>query len=1353
MHFLTSKEVIMKISKHDLERLQNKLKVGNKRGVHLNAITGRARLKFDITRLSAIKPEMPQEFINALLSKSPLNFKISWKDNIKDINTLSEEEQINLYKVNTSLNNLVNDVQAIESEKGINTFGFGFPLVIRQDQKDNKITVAPLIIWSLQIVRSNELNTWYIKRTEDNYIHINEVLINHLQSDSNIILPEISDDYLENGLINTEELLTICVDVAKCINSSNDDNLKQIFADKLFNIKSIADKAHYEKLPLSASNSLIEFAGLFSLFSVSKHNIINDYDSLLTMQEQEICTEDLENNHFQSISSVETDPSQQGILTALKKSRNIIIQGPPGTGKSQTLTAVLVNALENHKKTMVVCEKRTALEVLEKTLINKGLSEQVVLIKDFTKDRRQVVDNVRERVDYLTKITDKSLPNKQALNNIINSSQDLINSINNKHKKLAEKLLDNKNWTDIVGELLATTKVQNKTDELEIDPNLFDFTSQEFTNLLDTLVKGYPLNQQYIKTKPYSYLNTQKLLGNNQFQIEQEIKTAFKQYQYSLNSIYKQAEDYKIEYYQIRNQQLEEQTAKLQTQIDKLNHIFNDYEEDSIFYDENTTRGIFFRFFALFMQSKKQVLESQQQVYDIYQNLIELSNNCEDYSEIEIAEDILEIQNNIKKYKDIIQQTKINFTDKITREYDRLNLLQVYQPPLKTAILNNINQEIKNLKNQILNDNWCVNVSFDMINNTHDEVLKIIKDIINKHNIYNQQQDDLFTAEFEWINFYYNLSDTAKLIIDELIPVEDWQNAFKAFYLTQLLIKYADNNLPTNDNDIHQLNIALKDIEKQQLSYIKNYWTHCQINAIKHFNDTHNFNVEQLYSKRKTKNHNRLSLREIIKIDKELFTAFFPIILTTPEVASNLFDSSLLSNSTQNNQRYFDIIMFDEASQLKVEDNLPSLLKGKQIIIAGDEHQMPPSNYFAKSADITDNCDEDGNEEELISTKIHNSIFDSESLLEFATIELDFPKCYLDFHYRSQHPYLIDFSNFAFYNQRLKPLPNKQDYVPIKYINVNGIYTENTNQEEAIAVLDIIANNIQLLENGNYPTVGIATFNIKQRDYILNLINERRECEEYKEFNEKITELESNGFFVKNLENIQGDERDIIILSTTYGQNTDGKFYQKFGSLNHQKGYKLLNVIITRAKYKVYVCSSIPENQFLNYHEYLKKEQTNNRRAVFYAYLAYAKAVSEQDENARQSVLNALAENTNSNNTDFDNVYTELESPFEEEVYQALVSSEGIDNEKIYPQLRFAGFRIDMVYDFKKPNIPKIAIECDGAKYHSSQEAYLHDRYRQKILEQHGFVFHRIWSTNWWRNPKKETHKLVEFIKSIENNA
>ncbi len=168
----------------------------------------------------------------------------------------------------------------------------------------------------------------------------------------------------------------------------------------------------------------------------------------------------------------------------------------------------------------------------------------------------------------------------------------------------------------------------------------------------------------------------------------------------------------------------------------------------------------------------------------------------------------------------------------------------------------------------------------------------------------------------------------------------------------------------------------------------------------------------------------------------------------------------------------------------------------------------------------------------------------------------------------------------------------------------------------------------------------------------------------------------------------------------------------------------------------------------MNYKEYLITEGSNNKRAVLYAYLAYSKAVSDSNNESRVSVLTTLAENT-PNSASYDSFLgADLESPFEEEVYQRLVDELGHKN--LIPQLKVSEFRIDLVYDPKIVGVPKIAIECDGAKYHSSREAYLYDRHRQKILEDHGFVFHRIWSTNWWDNPSRETAKLVAFIKRIE---
>lgn len=1329
----------MEITEKLLIELQNRLKVGSRRGVHLNAIPARSRYKFDLTRLSHIDENLPANFINALLTELPLKFKISWKDNVPDLNSLFEDDQTQLVKITKSFENLINQTDAIESEKGINTFGFGFPILVRRDQSDNKLTVAPILIWSLRIRRTKEFNTWEILRTEDDPIYINEVLINHLQNDSKIEINQISTDFLDDGLIDKSELLDICVNIIESINSSITDDLRETFEKKLNQIISIPDKKHYEKLPLTSNNSFIDFGGLFSIFEVQKQNIIHDYGNLLELKGATIDLEDMEEHTFQPISSVETDPSQQGILHSLKASRNILIQGPPGTGKSQSLTAILVNALENQKKTIVVCEKRTALEVLHNALNEKGLNYQCVLLKDIVKDRRVAVGSVRDRVDNSSYRRYRYTHSKETLDNIIEKSKNLIDSINKKHKKLGANLVGNKNWTHIVGSLLSELKDNSEEYNLDLAKDTFSYESSELNQLLELIRKGQNLYDEFKPHLNLSFINSAKLVGDNPFIIEQQIEEDFSIYKKELKIILDDISSYEVEYYKIRNEQFNLQKNSISDIENSIQNILTKHKTNNDFFDEEKTNGFLFKIISIFSKEKKTTLTDQQTIYTLFEDYSLKTNHSKDFESINFSKSIKENQDILKNYKLITERIDKEFQSKTENEYKFLNLLKSTEKEFDTELLQTIKTNFSNLKTKIEEQNWT---NKELNGDFHNVLSSQIQTLLDSKEQFFANENDLFSIEFKWFQFYNSLSADNKLIIDQLKEKTNWRKIFLIFYLNSMLVNSANTDLPTNDNDHIELEKSLSELEKEQIKYIREYWFSKQIDATRDFdNKNPNLAVENLYNKRAGKRHKRLSLREIVKLDMDLFTTFFPIILTTPDVASNLFKGK---------NQYFDIVMFDEASQLKLEDNLPALLKGKQIIIAGDEHQMPPSNYFSKVFDgLIDDEDEFEDEIDKIKNDISNSLSDCESLLNFAS-ELGFEKKHLDFHYRSRHPYLIDYSNYAFYNQRLKPLPNSFDYIPINYVPVNGTYSDTSNDSEAETILSIIDNNISRLPNGEYPTVGVATFNINQRNLILGKINERRKFEKYRDFNDKIIELEENGFFVKNLENIQGDERDVIILSTTYGINKEGKFAQRFGSINHRKGYKLLNVIVSRAKYKVYVCSSIPEDVFLNYKEHLINEGSNNRRGALYAYLAYSKAVSEQDNEARISVLNTLAENSTKSTT-IDNLNEDLESPFEEEVYEAL--TEHFDEKNIIPQLQFAGFRIDMVYDTKHIGLPKIAIECDGASYHSSQEAYLHDSHRQKILEGHGFVFHRIWSTNWWRNPQKETKKLVEFIRGIENSS
>jgi len=1476
----------MELTEKLLTELQRRLKIGNRRGVHLNAIPGNSRYKFDLNRLSHIDKNLPTSFVKALLTQQPLKFKVSWKDNVPNLNEVFEEDQSQLLKITRSFENLINQTDAIESEKGINTFGFGFPILIRRDQADNKLTAAPILIWSLRIKRTKDFNTWEIVRGEDDPIYLNEVLINHLQNDVKVEIEQLSSEMMDDGLIDKSELVDICYNLLHKIYSQPINGLKEFIAENLESISSIPDKISLEKSTTESGFHPIHYGGLFSIFEVQKQNIIGDYDGLMGLKGSTIELGEYENHGFQSLSSVETDPSQQSILTSLKSTRNLLIQGPPGTGKSQTLTAVLINALENKKKTIVVCEKRTALEVLHKALLDRGLNYHTVLIRDIVKDRKVVVDSVRERVDESSYKSYRYLSSKETLDNILDKSTRLIQAINKKHNKIDKKLLGDKSWTDLVGEMLKELNGEEAV-ELMLPKNQFEFSLQELNMKLDLLERGEACYRAYAPFQHSSFINPQKLVGDNPFAIENQLKKDFSDYQIEHRQLINNQDAYLDEYRNIRHQYFGELLSSIETEIDLLklteknfDRLINElkeqysrersneiggqwikviqiadqitdisvnYAQNPDFIDSQMLNSMGYKLRSLFSKDKKGTaaahnnvlslfidlqraiseakdisyefkthadfqskLNQIQVLKDIHQHLITkeiadsefedfrlnefLKEPCsaflanlhkqynssvvhaplfnklaefskgslslvkktlqllddfvkENIAKLERADGVLTITeapdpvlldkiNLVVSVEEDIRKTRDHFSSKIESEIADINLLSLGKE-FETELLTIIKVQLKETFQRINSDGWLntqLSTAYEHFKNATDQIEKLIQTKTE----YFEGKQDIFSAEFNWFKFYNSLDPNDRILIDNLLQKSDWRRTFMVYYLNQILLQFADTDLPTDDVDLTVLNSTLAGIENEQLKYVKQFWYSEQIDKTRDFQLCNiNVTVENLYNKRSSTRHKRLSLRQIVQFDPDLFTTFFPVILTTPDVCSNLFKGM---------NGYFDIVMFDEASQLKLEDNLPAILKGKQVVIAGDEHQMPPSNYFSKIFDGSIEDEEDIDEDEVQNFNTDNNLLSCDSLLEFGA-ELNFDKKYLDFHYRSKHPFLIDFSNYAFYNRRLQPLPNSFDYNPIKYVQVDGSFVDHQNEAEALTVLSILKNNIHRLPDGKYPSVGIATFNIAQRDLILRMIQVNQSSNDDPVFSAKLQELTDDGMFVKNLENIQGDERDVIILSTTYGKGKDGKFAQRFGPIVHSKGYKLLNVIITRAKFKVYVCSSVPEEFFMNYKELLEVEGANNKRAVFYAYLAYSKAVSESNVDARIAVLAALSGNTSQPvKTDLNG---ETESPFEEEVYQEL--AEALGHENLILQHQFGGFRIDLVFDHKIHGVPKIAIECDGAKYHSSQEAYLYDRHRQKILEDYGFVFHRIWSTNWWKNPKRELAKLVDFIENVKS--
>ena len=467
--------------------------------------------------------------------------------------------------------------------------------------------------------------------------------------------------------------------------------------------------------------------------------------------------------------------------------------------------------------------------------------------------------------------------------------------------------------------------------------------------------------------------------------------------------------------------------------------------------------------------------------------------------------------------------------------------------------------------------------------------------------------------------------------------------------------------------------------------------------------------------RRTAEKRSRMSVSTFVsRYGYELFRGI-KVWLMTPEVVSEIVPLE---------PGLFDLVVFDEASQMFVEKGIPSILRAKKVIIAGDSKQLRPNKTFMGRMEIDEDDEEFGD----------NAALEEESLLDLARAR--YKDVLLNFHYRSKYEELIAFSNYAFYRGRLYVSPNRTvpSTPPIQVHKVeDALWSNQSNLKEAEKVIDLLKTFFRTRKDNE--TIGVITFNKKQTDLIWDLID--RESAVDAQFNQQVrAEIdrrsegnEDIGLFVRNIENVQGDERDVIIFSIGYARNVDGKLINMFGSLNLKGGENRLNVAISRAKKHIDIAMSFDPKD-LNV-----GNSKNDGPRLLKKYLEYSCAISDGNDDLAKQILNSFGDTGASETARFD-------SPFEEQVYEAL-RERGLD---VVTQVGIGGYSIDLAVRSKGQYI--LGIECDGRLYHSSVSARERDYHRQKYLESRGWRIHRIWSPNWWRNPRAEIDRIVSLVQS-----
>ncbi|MFZ3496823.1 DUF3320 domain-containing protein [Streptomyces sp. 5.8] len=441
-----------------------------------------------------------------------------------------------------------------------------------------------------------------------------------------------------------------------------------------------------------------------------------------------------------------------------------------------------------------------------------------------------------------------------------------------------------------------------------------------------------------------------------------------------------------------------------------------------------------------------------------------------------------------------------------------------------------------------------------------------------------------------------------------------------------------------------------------------------------------------------------MPVRELLGKAREAAQSVKPCFMMSPLSVSQFLPSDYR----------FDVVIFDEASQVRPGDAVNCVYRGRSLIVAGDEKQLPPTSFFDSSIG-----DDGGDYDEDVPDSF-------ESLLDAckAGAMRALP---LRWHYRSRHEDLITFSNRSFYRNSMVTFPGAREHGPdvgVAFVGAGGTYDRGGRRDNRIEAGVVAERVLHHFDTRPGQSLGVVALSQAQASAIEESVQQARLARP--DLDDCFTENRLDGFFVKNLESVQGDERDVMIMSIGYGPDEHGKLTQSFGPMNNREGgWRRLNVAVTRARHRMEVVASFHGGQL--------KDSDNRSVQDLKRYLQYAEhgpAVLAQEHTAPDA---------------------EPDSPFEESVLAVLQDW----GHEVRPQVGVAGYRIDL--GLRHPAAPgayALGIECDGAMYHSSRAARDRDRLRQQVLEGLGWTLHRIWGTDWYRNRPEAERRLKDAIEA-----
>ena len=1083
-----------------------------------------------------------------------------------------------------------------------------------------------------------------------------------------------------------------------------------------------------------------------------------------------------------------SDSSQDIVVLKSQSERVTLVRGPPGTGKSQVIVNIIANALSKKQTILVVCQKRAALEVVQQRLAEKDLDKRAVLLSREKEDRAKMYAQIREMLRRTGKYA-------KQVDTELRHTSDQIDRLISSRAEITAALYD-ESFGINAQRLYSVSERSGSRSRLKLDAVIDDLTFSDLNRALKSM-SGMEQNYKRFETASYPWfarVDFSSLAGTAKNDIEEllsAIKSSSKDYiaardldaqeqltkltashallakrrinlqsssdsfRDSISALLKKADKGDLSTHKDLDQIkfnaragaslwakfdtvqnisraldraiIEESLQGQQTAIRALSEASPSFLEKIFNSEKRKNAAVRKEFLArpenagLGPADMASRLDDGLQLWLIAKDLhcspaeiedpIVLSDrNAQDRLLEHIAdfrscgEDLADCEEKLAASSGLLRALlKENGIDAdVVSDPDHLKQKATNGRHIHESILQ-LSQFFQPESNPLR----TVASDQKMLQESADKLFEKLSDFedLRQHDSRKQELDKFTRDLLERCSLYLEAGD-------------DWRHAVRQeaynAWIEALEAKHPILRRGFDDYSAYAEELKALVSEKSRLIARQ------IVDSAKAPLTRRRVDLDyELGKKRRIK-----PVRQLIEEFRHAIFYLVPCWLASPETVSNIFPLE---------KGMFDMIIVDEASQLAAERTMPFLYRGKRKVIAGDENQLKPHDLFQMQ--------DDEDEDDEVST--------IESLLDL--VRRRHPTHMLQWHYRSESQELIDFSNHAFYNGRLHVAPNVQKKPPkpsITWIDCKGVWENQANQAEATRVVEEIYRILQDAERGRskVPTLGIITFNVKQRDAVLDQIDIKPQDPEFARLYSLAEHPESgkkdDEIFIRNIENVQGDEREIIIFSVGYAKDPEGRIRMQFGSLNKEGGENRLNVAATRASRQIIVaCSFDP-------HDMNTDSLTHKGPGFLKSFLLYARAVSKRDDERVEQILSQLKPAMARRDAGSSEPGSSLafESPFEEMVHDRLLEH----GYKVAMQVGQSGYRIDLaIVDPRNPARYILGIECDGAQYHSAKSTRERDVYRQRFLESKGWAIARIWSRDWWRDPEAEIEKIRRRVEDL----